>query len=358
MKRMIGIEKAFGPAGREKAVQNCKPAGSHPMVWRRPMSLWAVAGTIFLFVGAAVVPLGAQTYPNKPLRIVMPFPAGGGADIVGRIIGHKLAERLGQPVVPENRPGAGGNTGIDFVAKARPDGHTLLLGSATLTISPSLYPKLTYDPVRDLAPITLAAQTPIVVLVRPSLPVKNLKELVELARANPGKLNFGSGGVGTATHLATELLNSLAKIKITHVPYKGTNQAMVGLMGGEIDIVLIVVPNAVPQIQSGKVKALAVLSRERVPSLPDVPTAKEAGFDSYIVSAWYGLLVPARTPHDIISRLNAEWFKIAALPDTMEKMVSAGVDPMSSTPEQFSEFLKGEITRWTQVTKEANVTVD
>jgi tripartite-type tricarboxylate transporter receptor subunit TctC len=183
-------------------------------------------------------------------------------------------------VVTENRSGAGGNTGIDSVAKARPDGYTLLLGSATLSISPSLYKKLSYDPIKDLAPIFLAAQTPIVVRVRPSLPVTTLKELVEYAKANPGKLNFGSGGIGTVTHLASELLKSLAKISIVHVQYKGTNQAIIGLMGGEIDIVLIVVPNAVPQIQSGKARALAVLSDERLPSLPNVPTVKEAGIDN------------------------------------------------------------------------------
>lgn len=357
MEGIVMNRKVLWNTEREKAVREGAPPGRGQGSWRRLAAAGAVLGALLL-VGVMVAPLRAQTYPAKPMRIVMPFPAGGGADIVGRIIGQKLAERLGQPVVPENRPGAGGNLGIDHVTKSRPDGYTLLLGSATLSISPSLYPKLTYDPIRDLAPIFLAAQTPIVVLVRPSLPVKNLKELVDYARANPGKLNFGSGGVGTITHLATELLNSLAKIKIAHVAYKGTNQAMVGLMGGEIDIVLIVVPNAVPQVQSGKVRALAVLSKERVASLPNVPTAKEAGIDSYDVSAWYGVLAPAGTPRDIINRLNGEWVKIAAMPDTREKMDKAGVEPMTSTPEQFSEFLKGEIARWAHVTKEANVKID
>jgi tripartite-type tricarboxylate transporter receptor subunit TctC len=305
-----------------------------------------------------VTPLWAQTYPNKPIRLIMPFPAGGGADIVGRIIGQKLAERLGQPVVAENRPGAGGNLGIEFVAKARPDGYTLLLGSATLSISTSLYAKLNYDPIKDFTPIFLAAQTPIVVLVRPSLPVKSLKEFVEHAKANPGKLNFGTGGVGTATHLATELLKSVAKINIVHVPYKGTNQAMMGLIGGEVDMVLIVVPNAVPQIEAGKVRPLAVLSNERLTSLPNVPTIKEAGLENSEVIAWYGVVAPAGTPSDIINRLNGEWVKIAVMPDTKEKMRNVGVDPMSSTPEQFAEFLKAEIMRWAKVIKEANVTMN
>jgi tripartite-type tricarboxylate transporter receptor subunit TctC len=321
------------------------------------LAAWGLAALLVIVAGAAA-PAGAQTYPNKPIRLVMPFPPGGGADIVGRIIGQKLSERLGQPVVPDNRPGAGGNTGIDHVAKSKPDGYTLLLGSATLSISPSLYKNLTYDAVRDLAPIMLAGKTHIVVLARPNLPVNSLKELVEYAKANPGKLNFGTGGVGTITHLASELLNSLAKIKMTHVSYKGTNQAMVALMSGEIDIVLIVVPNAVPQVKAGKVKALAVLSDQRIPELPTVPTAREVGIDNYDVYAWYGLLAPAGTPREAIDRVSAEWVKIAAMPETREKMRSAMVEPMSSTPEQFSAFLKGEIARWGSVVKEANVRID
>jgi tripartite-type tricarboxylate transporter receptor subunit TctC len=214
------------------------------------------------------------------------------------------------------------------------------------------------DPIKDFAPIFLAAQTPIVVLVRPSLPIKSLKELVEYAKANPGKLNFGTGGVGTATHLATELLKSVAKINIVHVPYKGTNQAMMGLIGGEVDMVLIVVPNAVPQIEAGKVRPLAVLSNERLTSLPNVPTIKEAGLENSEVIAWYGVVAPAGTPSDIINRLNGEWVKIAVMPDTKEKMRNVGVDPMSSTPEQFAEFLKAEIMRWAKVIKEANVTMN
>lgn len=312
----------------------------------------------FLLVGASVLPLCAQTYPSKPVHFVLPFPAGGPTDILGRIIGQKLAERLGQPFVPENRPGAGGNNGAEFAAKARPDGYTILLAAPSLSISPTLYKKLNYDSVKGFAPISLVAQIHNVLLVRPSLPVKSLKELVEFAKTNPGKLNFGSGGIGTSNHLGSELLKSLAKINIVHVPYKGSNQAMLGVMGNEIDMVVIGIPSSLPNIQAGKVRALAVLSEERLPSLPGVPTAKEAGIDNFEVTTWYGILAPAGTPRDIVARLNAEWVKIAAMPDVQEKMQNTGFQPMSGTPEQFAEFIKTEIVRWGKVIKEANISVE
>lgn len=312
----------------------------------------------FLLVGASVLPLCAQTYPSKPVHFVLPFPAGGPTDILGRIIGQKLAERLGQPFVPENRPGAGGNNGAEFAAKARPDGYTILLAAPSLSISPTLYKKLNYDSVKGFAPISLVAQIQNVLLVRPSLPVKSLKELVEFAKTNPGKLNFGSGGIGTSNHLGGELLKSLAKINIVHVPYKGSNQAMLGVMGNEIDVVVIGIPSSLPHIQAGRVRALAVLSEERLPSLPGVPTAKEAGIDNFEVTTWYGILAPAGTPRDIVARLNAEWVKIAVMPDVQEKMQNTGFQPMSSTPEQFAEFIKTEIVRWGKVIKEANISVE
>ena len=317
------------------------------------MRLTLFALLSFLF--AATAANGASDYPNKPIRFVVPFPPGSTLDTVGRIMGQKLAERLGQPVVIDNRPGAGGNVGYEFVAKAKPDGYTIVINSAGLAISPSLYKKLNFDPIKDLAPISLVAQIPIMVLVRPSLPVKSLKELVDYAKTNPGKLSFGTGGVGTGPHLAGELFKTLAKIDIVHVPYKGAGPAMMSMIGGEIDMMLIVVPTALPQIQAGKVRALAVLSNERFPSLPNVPTAKEAGIDNWEVAVWYGVLAPAGTPRDIVDRLSAEWTKIAAMPDTMEKMQSAEVEPISGTPEQFSAFLKAETVRWAKVIKEANI---
>ena len=312
----------------------------------------------FFLAGAMAAPLGAQTYPNKPVRLVLPFPPGGATDILGRIVGQALAERLGQPVVPENRPGSGSNIGIEIVAKAKPDGYTLLLAATPLAISPSLYKKLNFDTIKDLAPISLVGQIPNILVVRPALPVKTLKEFVAYAKAHPGKANYGSSGIGAPPHLAGELLRSLAKIDIVHVPYKGANQAMIGLMSGEVDMVVIGTPAALPQIQADKVRALAVLHDERLPSLPGVPTAKEAGIDHFVVTSWYGILAPSGTPRDIVNRLNAEWLKIAALPDTKEKMEKAGVDPLSSTPEKVAEFVKAETARWGKVIRESNVTID
>jgi tripartite-type tricarboxylate transporter receptor subunit TctC len=312
----------------------------------------------FLLVGAMVAPLQAQTYPNKPVRFILPFPPGGPTDILGRLIGQKLAERLGQPIVPENRPGAGGNIGLEIAAKARPDGYTIGLASPSLSISPTLYKKLNYDSIKDFAPISLVAEIPNMLLVRPSLPVKSLKELVAYAKANPGKLNFGSGGIGTSNHLASELFKTLANVNIVHVPYKGSNQAMIAMMGGEIAMVVIGIPSSQAQIQAGKVRALAVLSDERLPSFPDVPTAREAGIDHFEVTTWYGLLAPSGTPRDIVNRLNAEWVKIAAMPDTKEKMQNAGFEPLSGTSEKFAEFIKTEIVRWGKVIRDANLSID
>jgi tripartite-type tricarboxylate transporter receptor subunit TctC len=325
--------------------------------WRITTTACAIAAG-FLLTAAMVTPLGAQTYPSKPIHLITPFPAGGGADIAGRIIGEKLAERLGQPVISDNRPGAAGNIGLEFTAKARPDGYTIVITTPTITISPSLYKKLNYDPVKDFDPIALVAQVPNLILVRPSLPVKNLAEFVEYAKARPGKLNFGGSGIGSSTHLATILFMSLAKINLVNVTYKGSSQALIGLMGGEVDLVLIGPPSAMPHIQSGKLRALAVLSTERLPSLPNVPTIKEAGIENSEVTTWYGLLAPARTPREIITRLNAEWSKVAAMPDTRQKLQNAGFETMTISPEQFAELIKAEIPRWAKVIKEANVSVD
>ena len=321
------------------------------------MTTACVAAAMLLLAGALVAPLGAQTYPNKPVRFILPYPPGGATDILGRIVSQKFADQFGQPFVPENRPGAGGNIGTEIAAKAQPDGYTIVLVSPALVISPGLYKKLNYDPIKDLAPISMVLHGPYVLLVRPGLPVKNLKEFVEYAKARPGKLNFG-GGIGTPPHLAGELLNSLAKIKVTHVPYKGVNQAMIGLMSNEVDMVVIGTPAAIPQIQAGKVRPLAVLTEQRVPSLPAVPTTREAGIENYVVTSWYGIATTAGTPSEIVTRLNAEWVKIAAMPDTREKFQKVEFEPVSNTPEQFAEFIKTEIARWGKVIKEANLSVE
>ncbi len=297
----------------------------------------------------------SQDFPTKPLRLILPFPPGGAIDILGRIIGPKLSERLGQPVVPENRPGAAGNIAYEAAAKAKPDGYTIVLGGQGLAVSTSLYKKLNYDPIRDFAPISLISQVPFVVAVRSSLPINTLNELVQYARANPGKLNFGSAGINSPHHLAGELLKNIAKINIVHVSYKGAGPALIGLMGGEVDMVVSAPSVVAAQIQTGKVRILAVLSNERFPSLPNVPTAKEAGIENFEVASWHGILAPAGTPPDIINRLNAEWIRIMAMPGTKEKMQKAEFEPLSTTPEQFTKFLRVEILRWGKVIKDANI---
>ena len=300
----------------------------------------------------------AQTYPAKPVKFVLPFPPGGPTDILGRIIGQKLNAQLGQPVIPENKPGAGGNVGTEYAAKQPADGYTIVLVSPSLSISPGLYKKLGYDPVKDFAAISLVAQIPNVLLVHPSVPAKTLRELVQLAKSKPGQLNFGSGGLGTSNHLGGEMFKGLTGVSMVHVPYKGSNEAMVGMMGGHVDMVVIGVPPTLPHIKAGRVRPLAILADKRVSYLPDVPTSKEAGVPNYIVTTWYGILAPAGTPRDIINRLNAEWIKIEAQPDTKEKMAAAGYDPMSSTPDQFADFIKSEMVSWMKVIKDANIKIE
>jgi tripartite-type tricarboxylate transporter receptor subunit TctC len=354
---VINHGEALRNAKEGKAVQKRKQAGRDQATWRILITAGVVVSAVLL-IGAMAAPLDAQTYPSKPIRLILPFPPGGTTDTLGRIIATKLTDRLGQTIVCENRPGAGANIGLEIGARATPDGYTIILASPSLGISPALYKKLNYDPVKDFAPITLVAEIPNVLLVRPNLPFKTLKELVKYARDNPRKLNFGSGGVGTSNHLASELLKSLAKVDIVHVPYKGSFQALVGLMGGEVDMVVMAPASALPHIEAGKARALAMLSEQRLPALPNVPTAGEAGIDDYVVSTWYGLLAPAGTPRNIVNRLNAEWVKIESMPDTREKLQNAGFEPICCTSDKFSEFIKADIVRWAKVVREGNLRVD
>jgi tripartite-type tricarboxylate transporter receptor subunit TctC len=354
MKENVMNGKALWIANGEKAVQERKPAGCGQAARRALRTAGAIVGAVLL-IGVMVAPVWAQAYPNKPIRFIVPFAPGGGTDILARIIGSKLSERFGQPVVIENRAAGGGHVGYAFTAKARPDGHTIVICAPGLSLGPSLYKTLTYDPGKDLAPISLVAQGHQVLLVQLSLPVKNLKELVAYAKARPGKVHFGSSGVATAPHLAGELFNSLAKINTVHVPFKGAGPSLIGLMAGDVEMVVMAVPVALPQIEAGKVRPLAVLSRTRAPSLPNVPTAKEAGIDDFEAPLWYGILAPAETPRDIVNRLSAEWIKIAAMPDVVESIQKAGFEPLSGTPEQFSEFFKEDIARWGKVIKDAGI---
>jgi tripartite-type tricarboxylate transporter receptor subunit TctC len=308
-----------------------------------------------LLAAACAVPAHAQPYPTRPLRLILPFPPGGATDILGRIVGQSLSDRLGQPVVADNRPGAGGYLGLELAAKAPADGHTLVIASLVLASGPSLYRKIRFDPRKDLAPIAQISQSPNLVMVHPSLPVKTLKELVEYARAHPGKLNYASSGVGSPLHLSAELMKSVTKIDVVHVPYKGGGgPAMTGLLGGEVQMIILG-PAALPQIQAGRVRVLAVLSQERWSVLPEVPTAQEAGVENLVITGWHGLLAPAGTPRPLVVRLNQEWLKIAGLAETREKMGKAGFEPVTGSPEEFAAFIKAETARWARVIREANI---
>lgn len=313
-----------------------------------------VASGVMVCIGGAS-PLFAQSFPAKPLRLILPFPPGGPTDLLGRTLGQQMAVQIGHAVIVDNRPGAGGNLGVELAAKSPPDGYTMVLSSPLISISPSLYAKLNYDPVKDLAPISLAAAIQNVMIVHPSVPAKTLKAFIAMAKANPGKFNFGSGGTGTTSHLAPELLMSLTTIKMVHVPFKGTGVGMIGLMSGQVDTLFIAAPIAAPQVNAGKVRALAVLAEKRTAALPNVPTTKEAGLDDFVVPLWYGVLTSTGTSRDNIMKLNAEIAKALGSKDLIEKFATAGIDPMPSSPEQFASFIRSETVRYAKVIKDAGI---
>lgn len=296
----------------------------------------------------------AQAFPAKTVRLVLPFPPGGPTDLLGRSIAQKLSEQMGQQVVPENRPGAGGNLGLELAAKSPPDGYTMVLTSSVIALAPALYAKLNYKQ-SDLAPLSLVAEIRNILLVHPSVPAKNIKELVALARKNPGNLNYGSGGVGTTTHLTPELMMSITKTRMTHVPYKGSGLALIGLVGGHVDVLIMAAPAAAEQVKAGKARGLMIYSSERFPPLPNVPSAKEEGVEDYIVRLWYGILAPAGTPAPLIGRLNAEIVKAINSPDLRKRLVEGGVEPLTSTPEEFAKFIAAETPRYAKIVKDANI---
>jgi tripartite-type tricarboxylate transporter receptor subunit TctC len=321
-----------------------------PFAFRSLLAACALGGAAALSASVA-----AQQFPAKQVRFILPFPPGGPTDMLGRALAQKLSEQVGQPVVADNRPGAGGNLGLELTAKAPPDGYTVVLSSPLVAISPSLYAKLNYDPQRDLAPVSLVAFIQNVLIVHPSVPAKTLRQLIDIARRNPAKLNFGSGGIGTTSHLAPSLLLSLARINMVHVPYKGTGLALAAMIGGEIDMLVMAVPAAAAQIQSGKVRALAVLADKRQPTLPDVPTSREAGVENYEVPIWYGILTSAGTPRDIVNRWHSEIGRALGAPDLRERLTTAGIEPRPMTPEQFAGFIKSEAVRYAQVIRDAGI---
>jgi tripartite-type tricarboxylate transporter receptor subunit TctC len=299
-----------------------------------------------------------EAYPARPIRFILPFPPGGGTDILGRIISERLSASLGQPVVIENRGGAGGNVGAEAAAKSAPDGYTIVLVAPSLAISPSLYSKLNYDPVKDFAPVSLVATVPNVMITHPSVPARTLAEFIALAKTKPGRMNFGSGGNGTSNHLAGELFNIVAGVKLVHVPYKGVNLAMNDVLSGEVQLVVIGVPAASPHIKAGKLRALALIAPRRSPAIPEVPTVAEAGLPGFEVTTWYGVLAPAGTPRPIVTRLNAELVRIMHAPELKERLAALATDPATGTPEEFADYIKREIEKWGEVVRQAGLKAD
>jgi tripartite-type tricarboxylate transporter receptor subunit TctC len=299
-----------------------------------------------------------QAYPAKPIRFLVGFPPGGTSDILARAIGQKLSEAVGQQVVIENRPGAAGNIGAEAAAKSAPDGYTIFMSTTSQAISASLYSKLNYDLVRDFAPVIQAVNYTNLLVVHPSLPVKSVKELIALAKAKPGQLNYGTAGNGTPPHMTGEMFKTYTGVNIQHVPYKGGAPAIADLLGGQITIMFDNVPPLLPHVQAGKMRPLAVTSLKRISVLRDVPTLDESGLKGFDSVAWNGVLAPAGTPKEIIARLNAEILRILSLPDVREHLSSQGADPVGGTPEQFAALIRGEIRKWAKVVKDSGAKVD
>src|ERR687896_2314534 len=301
---------------------------------------------------------GQEAWPTRPIRFILPFPPGGGTDILGRLIAERLSASIGQPVVTENRGGAGGNVGAEAAARSAPDGYTIVLVAPSLAISPTLYSKLNYDPVKDFAPISLVATVPNVMITQASLPVQSLQDFIAFARSKPGALNFGSGGAGTSNHLAGELFNIVTGVKLVHVPYKGVNLAMQDVLAGNVHLVFIGIPAAAPHIKAGRLRALAVVAPQRSSALPEVPTVAEAGLRDFEVTTWYGVLAPAGTSKSIVNRLNAELVKIMHSPELKERLAATGTEPLTSTPDEFAAYIKREIAKWGEVIRKAGVKAD
>jgi tripartite-type tricarboxylate transporter receptor subunit TctC len=310
---------------------------------------------LFLFSGSVF----SQAYPSKPIRFIVSFPPGGSADLVARSIAPHMAERLGQQVVVENRPGAGGNIGVDLVAKAAPDGYTVGLAAAgALSLNSSLYPNMPFNAEKDLAPITMLAMIPFVLIANPSLPAADLRQLIASAKAKPGSIAFGHGGNATAMHLSGELLKMMAGIELTPVPYKGSGPVATDVLGGQVPVGVVDLPSAIANVKAGKLKAFGVTSSRRISVAPEIPTFAEAGVPGYESIGWFGAVAPAGTPAAVIGRLNAEMAAALAVPEARERMLAAGVEPLADTPQEFAAFIRDENRKWAQVIKAAKIKVE
>jgi tripartite-type tricarboxylate transporter receptor subunit TctC len=320
----------------------------------------SIPAVLYAVVSAScAVSVFAQTYPTKPIRVVVPFPAGGGTDIIAREVTNKMSTTLGWSFVIDNKPGSGGNLGVDAVAKAAPDGYTIALGqSSNLAINPSLFSKMPYDSVKDLAPIGLVASSPMVMVVGADSPLKTLADVVAASKAKPGSLNFATSGNGTVAHLSGEVFQKAAGIKFTHVPYKGAAQATTDLIGGQVQLSMSSVPTLIGHIRSGKMRPIAVTSLTRVDDIPQVPTIAESGYKGFETVTWFGFVAPAHTPKDIVARLNAEINKALQSPDVKKKLSDQGADILGGSPEKFGALIKSDIVYWAPVIKESGAKLD
>jgi tripartite-type tricarboxylate transporter receptor subunit TctC len=318
----------------------------------------AVVSSFFASILAPSI-ADAQNWPTRPVRLISPFAPGGGADITSRAVAQKLSISLGQQVLVENRGGAGGMIGVDIAAKSPADGYTVVMGTiGPIAINPSLYKKMTYDPMRDLIPVSQAANALNVLVVHPSLPAKNVKEMIAIAKARPGQMNYGSSGPGATDHLAGELFNVLAGVKMVHVPYKGGAPAMLDLVSGNVQVVFSTVSTAIAAMDSKRVRPLAMTGNQRFELMPELPTVAEAGLKGFEVNNWYGIFLPAGTPKDIVTRLNADVVKALAAPDVKKRLLEAGIVATSSSPEGFTTYVKAEAAKWAKVIKDANISVE
>ena len=303
--------------------------------------------------------VAADNYPAKPIRLVVPFPPGGPADSLARVVGEKIGASMGKPIVVDNRPGAGGNIGMEVGAKAAPDGYTLVLAPAgNLTVNPSLYHSVPYDVGRDFAPVTVLATVPNILVVHPSVPAKTVTELVHYAKAHPGELNFSSPGNGSGAHLAGELFKSLAAIDIAHIPFNGIAPAVTAVVGGQVQLMFAGAPSVLQHVKSGRLNALGVASLKRIAAAPDLPTLSESGFPGFDVTSWYGIVAPAGTPNDVITRLHNEMTKALNEPDVREKLAGLGAEPVGNTPAEFAAMIKSETAKWSRIVKDAKITAE
>lgn len=322
------------------------------------MKVMTLRGAIAALLLSVAASAAAQNYPASPIRIIVPFPAGGGVDTAGRLLGQKLSEVIGRPVLIDNRAGANGMIGSEMVAKAPKDGYTLMVNGANFVTSPTLYAKSLYDPIKDFEAISLLAHAPNILVVHPSLPVKNVRELIAFAKARPGDILFAGSGSGSTPHLAGELFKTQTGTKMVHVPYRGTGPAITAILSGEVSTMFMPALTALPLIQSGRVRALGVTSLERLPALPELPTVSESGLKGYQSSQWYGVLAPAGTPPDILNVLNGHTVKIMQSTDMKERMKNSGSVAVGSSREVFAKFLQTEFSKWAQVIKASGATVD